>query len=356
MGIDILVVGAGFSGAVVAERLASKGYRVTIIDRRPHIGGNSIDFDWGGVRVHIYGPHIFHTNDRKVWKYLSRFTEWYSYRHRVMVDVEGERIELPINLRGIERFFGEEGVKALIEAYGEGNRRTVFELLQSENEKIREIGQWIYQRIFLGYNLKQWGKRPEEIDKSVIARVPVKISYDPWYFQDKYQGIPDNGYENLFKNLLSHPRIRIKLATDFKEIAGKPELILYTGPIDEYFHFRKGRLPWRSMRFKFKREEQVQPVAVINYPLSREYLRTTDFSHFQEKKTSFTFIGSDFPASHGPPFYPVLTAESSELLSRYMELAEKEKNVLFLGRLGRFQYINMDQAVKEALSLAESIN
>lgn len=356
MGIDVLVVGAGFSGAVVAERLATKGHRVLLIDRRPHIGGNSIDFDWGGVRVHIYGPHIFHTNDRKVWEYLSLFTGWYSYRHRVMADVEGERIDLPINLMGIERFFGEEGVKALIEAYGEGNRKTVFELLHSENEKIKEIGQWIYQKIFLGYNLKQWGKRPEEIDTSVIARVPVKISYDPWYFQDEYQGIPEDGYENLFKNLLSHPRIKIKLTTDFKDINLKPELTVYTGPIDEYFRFREGRLPWRSMKFKFKREGEGQPVAVINYPLSREYLRTTDFSHFQKKKAPFTFIGMDFPSSYGSPFYPVLTKESMKLFSRYRDLAEKEKNVLFLGRLGRFQYINMDQAVREALSLAESIN
>ena len=355
MGIDVLVVGAGFSGAVVAERMATKGYRVMVIDKRPHIGGNSMDFDWGGVRVHIYGPHIFHTRDEEVWKYLSRFTGWFHYKHRVLVEVDGEQIELPVNLKGIERFFGEEGVKVLIDAYGEGTRKTVFDLLQSENEMIKEMGRWIYQNIFLGYNLKQWGKRPEDIDISVIARVPVKISYDPWYFNDKYQGIPAQGYETLFKNLLSHPGIKLKLLTDFREIKEKADLVIYTGPIDEYFNYSEGKLPWRSMRFSFKRSEVRQSVAVINYPSTHEYLRTTDFSHFQDKLTDFTFIGRDFPESDGPPFYPVLTAKSLEILSKYKNLAEGEKHTVFLGRLGRFKYINMDQAVKEALELAKTL-
>jgi UDP-galactopyranose mutase len=354
---DYLVVGAGFAGATIAERLAVHAdKKVLVCDKRPHIGGNAYDhYDEAGILVHRYGPHIFHTNSREVYDYLSRFTAWRPYQHRVLANVDGQLLPIPINLDTVNRMYGTNFTSFELEAFFKSVAEPVEAVRTSEDVIVSRVGRELYEKFFRNYTRKQWGLDPSELDACVTARVPVRTNRDDRYFTDAYQVMPLHGYTRMFERMLSHPNIKTLLNADYREIDGTiPHAeVIFTGPIDEYFDYCLGRLPYRSLEFVF--ETRNMPVAqagpVINHPNDNAYTRVTEFKYLTGQEHAKTTLVYEYARAEGDPYYPVPRAENRALYKQYQELAAKTPGVHFLGRLGTYQYYNMDQVVAQALTL-----
>jgi UDP-galactopyranose mutase len=355
--VDYLIVGAGFAGSVLAERLANDaGRTVLVCDKRPHIGGNAYDhYNEDGLLVHRYGPHIFHTNARHAYEYLSRLTEWRPYQHRVRAWVDGQLLPIPINLDTVNRLYGLSLTSFELDAFFKSVAEPVAAIRTSEDVIVSKVGRDLYEKFFRNYTRKQWGMDPSELDAQVTARIPVRTSRDDRYFGDTYQVMPRYGYTKMFERMLAHPNIEILLNTDYREIKGWiPHAdVIYTGPIDEYFGYRFGRLPYRSLDFRFEmlNERRVQDVAVINYPNDYPYTRVTEFKHLTGQKHAKTTLVYEYPKAEGDPYYPVPRPANAELYKQYQALAAQTPNVHFAGRLGTYKYYNMDQVVAQALTL-----
>lgn len=363
---DWLIVGAGYTGAIVAERLATQaGKTALVIDRRDHIAGNAYDRrNDAGVLYHQYGPHIFHTNSHAVADYLSAFTEWLPYEHRVLGMVDGRIIPIPFNLTSLEILFpkveAERLAKILIEAYGIDQKVPILKMRESPVQGVRDLADFIYKNVFYGYTTKQWGLEPEQLSPSVTARVPVHISYDDRYFQDTFQNMPKEGYTKMFERILTQQGVSVSLNTDLADLGSEVtyDRLLYTGAIDEYFGYTLGELPYRSLDFNFQtyRQQRHQAVGQVNYPVSHDFTRITEMGHLTQEWSDVTTVAIEYPVAHVPgktvPYYPIPRDENQELHNRYVALAEKDAaNVLFAGRLGDYKYYNMDQAVGRALAL-----
>ncbi|SPE51795.1 UDP-galactopyranose mutase [Verrucomicrobia bacterium] len=353
---DYLIVGAGFAGSVLAERLASgSGKQVLLVDRRPHIAGNAYDHhDDAGILVHKYGPHIFHTNSKEVFDYLSRFTDWRQYQHRVLASVDGRLVPIPINLDTINQLYGLRLSSFEMEAFLASRAEPIDPIRTSEDVVVSKVGRELYEKFFRGYTRKQWGLDPSELDAQVTARVPTRTNRDDRYFTDAYQAMPRHGFTRMFANLLDHPNIKVLLNTDYrdiKDIIPYRELI-YTGPVDEFFDFRFGPLPYRCLEFRHEtlNLSQFQPVAVVNYPNEYAYTRVTEFKHLTGQEHPKTSIVYEYPRAEGDPYYPIPRRENAEIYRQYQELAN-EAGVHFVGRLATYKYYNMDQIVAQALTL-----
>ena len=361
MKYDFLVVGAGFAGAVVSERLANAGAKILLIDKRPHIGGNAYDyFNKDGILTHKYGPHIFHTNSKEVFDYLSQFTSWRFYEHRVLANVDKMLVPIPINRNSINALYNlslsEEGVAEFFE----GRREKIPTISTSEDVVVSQVGRELYLKFFHYYTFKQWGVFPSELDKSVTARLPVRVNSDDRYFTDKYQFMPLHGYTKLFKKMIDHPNIEIRLKTHFKKIEKDADYshLIYTGPIDEYFDYCCGRLPYRSLKFEHRTldQEWLQNVGVVNYPGNdTKYTRITEYKHLTGQTSNKTSVTYEYPCWGSEPFYPVPNAKNAQLYSKYEKLAQMSPKVIFLGRLGSYRYYNMDQVVAQALKIARGL-
>jgi UDP-galactopyranose mutase len=352
----------------MAERIATRlGQRVLVIDRRNHIAGNAYDHpDPDGVLVHAYGPHIFHTNSQRVWNYLSSFTDWRPYEHRVRAVIDKKQIPVPFNLTSLQMLYSKRDArrleKILRHRYGHGAHVPVLKMRQESDPDLSELAECIYNQIFLGYTVKQWGLRPEELAASVTARIPVRISRDDRYFQDRFQSMPAEGYTPMFERMLSHRNIRVILGLDWRSLPKsiRYRRIIFTGPIDEFFHYQHGPLPYRSLRFEFEhaKTEFVQQVAQLNFPNRHEYTRLTEFKHLTGQQTEGTTLAREFPLAHVPgenePFYPIPREENRAIFEKYRKEAGKlGGQVIFTGRLADYQYYNMDQVVARALSVFE---
>jgi UDP-galactopyranose mutase len=361
MKVDVVVVGAGFSGAVVAERLASHGQSVLVIDKRPHIGGNAFDrLDAHGVLIHPYGPHIFHTNGMRIAEYLSRFTEWRFYEHRVRAKVGDQYVPMPINVDTVNRIYGLSLTEATIGAFFESVREPRSPIRTSEDVVINAVGRDLYEKLFQGYTRKQWGLDPSELSASVAARIPTRTNHDDRYFTDTFQHMPLEGYTRMFERMLDHRNIRVECGIDF--FALRPRLrtrhVVYTGPIDAYFDHCFGKLPYRSIRFEhthLPHTARHQSVGTVNFPNDFAYTRTTEFRHLTGQAHSGTSIVSEYPCDDGDPYYPVPRAENEALFKRYEALGREAQDVTFVGRLAQYRYYNMDQCVGAALKAAETI-
>ena len=355
---DYLVVGAGFAGSVLAERLASQhGAHVLVIDKRPHIAGNAYDhLDQAGVLIHQYGPHIFHTNSDEIVDYLSQFTKWRAYEHRVLADVRGQLVPIPINRTTLNKLF-ELSLRTDEEAaaYLASRAEPVDRIRTSEDVVVSAVGRELYELFFQGYTRKQWGLDPSQLDKSVTSRVPTRTNTDDRYFSDKHNIMPADGYTAMFNAMLDHPLIDVLLSTDHADVVDEIDAdhLIYTGPIDEYFGFRYGKLPYRSLRFEHRQLEQenFQPVAVVNYPHPDvPYTRITEYKHLTGQKHRKTSITYEYPSAEGDPYYPIPRPENQELFKKYEALADATPNVTFVGRLATYRYYNMDQVVGQALA------
>jgi UDP-galactopyranose mutase len=363
---DYLIVGAGFAGSVLAERLASQhGARVLLIDRRPHVGGNAYDEpNEAGILYHKYGPHIFHTNSEVVVDYLSQFTEWRPYEHRVRARVRGQLVPIPINRTTLNMLFGLD-LKTDEEAaeYLASRAEPVDEIATSEDVVINAVGRELYELFFRGYTRKQWGLDPSELDKQVTSRIPTRTNTDDRYFSDTFQAMPLHGYTKMFEKMLDHPLIEVRTGAEFAELKDRThemaEHIIYTGPIDEYFDFRFGKLPYRSLRFDHQtlQQEQFQPVAVVNYPDETvRYTRISEYKHLTGQQSPVTTITYEYPSAEGDPYYPIPRPENQELFKRYEALADATGGVTFVGRLATYRYYNMDQIVGQALATFRRID
>ncbi|MCO6441662.1 MAG: UDP-galactopyranose mutase [Nitrococcus mobilis] len=356
-----LIVGAGYAGSVVARELADAGRRVLVIDRRPHIAGNAYDeHDDHGVLVHRYGPHIFHTNGERIFKYLSRFTEWRAYEHRVRSVVDGVRYPFPINRDTLNRLYGLELDEQGAAAFFERVREPREPVRSSEDVVLSSVGRDLYEKFFLNYTRKQWGLEPSQLKAGVAARIPVRTNTDDRYFTDTFQAMPKHGYTKMFEALLDHPNITVELGVDFSAIRGrmKARHIVYTGPIDAYFGYCYGRLPYRSLRFEHEHLPgvgQFQETGTVNYPNEHDYTRITEFKHLTGQQHSGTSIVREYPQAEGDPYYPVPRTENEALFKRYQALAEQEPDVTFVGRLAQYRYYNMDQVVGAALASAKRL-
>jgi UDP-galactopyranose mutase len=357
---DYLIVGAGFAGSVLAERLASQhGARVLLIDRRPHVGGNAYDEpNEAGILYHKYGPHIFHTNSQQVVDYLSQFTQWRPYEHRVRAYVRGQLVPIPINRTTLNLLF-DAGLETDEDAaeYLAARAEPVDEITTSEDVVINAVGRELYELFFRGYTRKQWGLDPSELDKQVTSRIPTRTNTDDRYFSDTFQAMPLNGYTAMFEKMLDHPLIEKRLGTDFGDLKDQAhqlaDHIIYTGPIDEYFDFRFGKLPYRSLKFDHQtlEQEQFQPVAVVNYPCEEvPFTRISEYKHLTGQESAVTTVTYEYPSDEGDPYYPIPRPENQELFKRYEALADATGNVTFVGRLATYRYYNMDQIVGQALA------
>jgi UDP-galactopyranose mutase len=364
---DFLIVGAGYAGVTIAERLTRlTGQRVLVVDRRDHIAGNAYDYvDEHGVLVHKYGPHIFHTNSEKVVAYLSQFTEWQPYEHRVVARVDGQLVPIPINRTTINMLYGlglqtEEEVQAF---YDERAEDIPF-LRTSEDAVVAKVGRELYEKFFRGYTRKQWERDPSELHASVTSRIPTRTNADDRYFTDSHQAMPAEGYTAMFERMLDHPNIDVRLNTDFfTDVRGEVSYrhLVYTGPVDVYFDRCFGALPYRSLEFELRNEPTPDggllfPAGSINEPSEDvPYTRTTEFRQMTGQVHTSSTLAVEFPRSEGDPYYPIPTAETKALYKRYEELASRERGVTFVGRLARYQYLNMDQVTAQALSVFERI-
>jgi UDP-galactopyranose mutase len=353
---DYLIVGAGFAGSVLAERLArGSNKQVLICDKRNHVGGNAYDhYDDAGVLVHKYGPHIFHTNAREVFEYLSRFTEWRSYQHRVMAHVDGQLVPMPINLDTINKLYGLNLTSFQLEEFFASVAEPVEHVKTSEDVVVSRVGRELYEKFFRNYTRKQWGLDPSELDASVTARVPTRTNRDARYFTDSYQAMPLHGYTRMFEKMLDHPNIKVMLNCDYREIEGEIAYkeMIYTGPVDAFFDYQYGKLPYRSLEFKHETHdrEQFQSAPVVNYPNEHLYTRITEFKQLTGQEHRKTSVVYEFPQSEGDPYYPIPRKENAELYAKYKALADAEPNVHFVGRLATYRYYNMDQIVAQALT------
>jgi UDP-galactopyranose mutase len=358
---DYLVVGAGFAGAVLAERLANvMGKKVLVVDKRDHIGGNTFDYlDDAGIVVHKYGPHIFHTNSAEVMQYLSSFTKWRDYEHRVLAEVDGQLLPIPINLDTINRMYG-------LQLDSDGMRRFLAERAQpsanirtSEDICVSRVGWELYEKFFRNYTRKQWGLDPSELDASVAGRIPVRFDQDDRYFTDSFQVMPLMGYTKLFEKMLESPNITVRTSTNYADVVKSYPLIqtIFTGPVDEFFDYRFGPLPYRSLEFEHKTfdREWYQPISVVNYPNGHAYTRVTEFKYLTGQEAAKTSVVFEYPKAEGDPYYPIPRVENAALYARYKKLADKEENVHFVGRLATYKYYNMDQVVAQALMIFSQI-
>jgi UDP-galactopyranose mutase len=361
---DVLVVGAGFAGTVSARKLAEeRGLSVLVIDRRPHVAGNAYDaLDEHGVLVHRYGPHIFHTNAEKVVEFLSRFTEWRPYEHRVVAEVDGRFVPMPINRRTVNALHDleladEQETAAYLASLAEPREA----MHTSEDSVVAKVGRDLYERLFQGYTRKQWDLDPSQLHASVCARIPVRANDDDRYFTDSFQQMPADGYTAMFERMLDHPNITVRTGVEYVEVedryAGIP--LVWTGPIDAFFGYRYGQLPYRSLRFEHEVRATpdgrlVQPTGTINYPNERiPYTRVTEYRQLTGQVAETSTLAYEFPSAEGDPYYPIPRPENRELYHRYEQLADANPDVLFVGRLARYQYLNMDQVVAGALAAVE---
>lgn len=357
----ILIVGAGYAGSVMARELADAGRSVRVIDKRPHVAGNAYDeLDGHGVLVHRYGPHIFHTNAERIFRYLSRFTEWRPYEHRVHGVVDGVRYPFPINRDTLNQLYGLDLDEAGAAAFFERAREQREPVATSEDVVLNSVGRDLYEKFFLNYTRKQWGLDPSELKAGVAARIPVRTNTDDRYFTDTFQAMPLHGYTKMFEAMLNHPNIAVELSVDFTEVRQRVDHdhLVYTGPIDAYFDFRYGHLPYRSLRFEHEHLSDVaqyQETGTINYPNDHAYTRITEFKHLTGQQHAGTSIVREYPQADGDPYYPVPRAENEALFKRYEALAKREANVTFVGRLAQYRYYNMDQVVGSALAAARQL-
>jgi UDP-galactopyranose mutase len=358
---DYLIVGAGFAGTVLAERLASQaGKKVLILDKRNHIAGNAYDYyNEDGILIHKYGPHIFHTNSKEVFEYLGAFTEWRPYEHRVLASVDGQLVPIPINLTTINQLYGLGLNSSQVEEFFASKAEKVTQVRTSEDVVVSKVGRELYEKFFRGYTRKQWDLDPSELDASVTARVPTRTNKDDRYFTDTYQAMPLHGYTVMFQNMLSHPNIKVMLNTDYKEVIDiiPHKQLIYTGPIDAYFDYCYGKLPYRSLEFKFETidKEFFQPTGTVNYPNEQLYTRITDFKYLTGQNHSKTAIVYEFPRAEGDPYYPVPRPENTEIYKKYQQLAATMTNTYFVGRLATYKYYNMDQVVAQSLTTFKKI-
>ena len=377
MSYNYLVVGAGLTGAVFAQILAEAGQKVLVLEQRDHIGGNCFDIiDSTGVMTHKYGAHIFHTDCEDVWNYLSRFTEWREYAHEVLAFVDNDFIPIPFNFNTLLQVFPEIAPfvkEKFVKAYGLKRKISILDLLEQQDPDLRNIGTYVYDKIFKNYTYKQWGLKPDQISPDVIARVPIYTDHDNRYFTDTYQGIPETGYTVMIETMLSNPNIELQLNTSFEEIckfkngkillnnryfAGK---LIYTGPTDMLFQYEFDHLPYRSLRFEFESLEQIfyQPKAVVNYPNDHEFTRIVEAKHMTGQDCSTTTICREYPQAHLPrknePYYPLFTDDSKRQFEQYSHLADKYHNLILAGRLAEYRYYDMDDAVKNALEKARKL-
>ena len=357
---DYLVVGAGFAGSVIAERLASQhGARVLLIDRRPHIGGNAYDEpNEAGILYHKYGPHIFHTNSEAVVDYLSQFTEWRPYEHRVRAVVRDRLVPIPINRTTLNELFDLDLMTDEEAAdYLASRAEPVDDIQTSEDVVINAVGRELYELFFQGYTRKQWGLDPSQLDKSVTARIPTRTNTDDRYFTDTFQAMPKDGYTAMFERMVSHPLIEIRTGVDFRELKDRwkemADHLVYTGPIDEYFDHRFGKLPYRSLKFDHRtlEQERFQETGTVNYPAPDvPYTRISEYKHLTGQEHPRTTITYEYPSAEGDPYYPIPRAENQQLFKKYEALADATEDVTFVGRLATYRYYNMDQIVGQALA------
>jgi len=363
----ILIIGAGITGITLAERFSANGNKVSVIEKRNHIGGNCYDYkNKDGILVHKYGPHIFHTNNKEIWDYLSKFTEWIPYQHRVLGFIDGKFVPIPFNLNTLYQLFSKEKAikleRSLLEKFGYNKRIPILELKKTEDQDLKFLVDFIYEKVFLPYTKKQWGLKPEEIDFSVTARVPIVISRDNKYFQDKYQGIPKDGYTAMFKRMLQSKNIEIQLSIDYKDVKDKVRynLMLYTGPIDEFFDYKYGKLEYRCLKIRFRtfNKESYQPSSVVNYPdLKYHFTRITEFKKLTHQRYKKTTIGIEYPGDKGFIAWPLLDEKNKKIFKRYWKEVEKLKreNIYFVGRLAEYKYYNMDEAVKNCFKIIKEL-
>jgi UDP-galactopyranose mutase len=360
-GYDVLIVGAGFAGAVCAERLASAGKRVLIIDRRRHVGGNAFDeLDRHGVLTHPYGPHIFHTNGRRIFEYLSKFTAWRYYEHRVLASVGQKLYPIPVNRSTINSLYGLSLDEAGVAEYLEGVREPKAAVRSSEDVVLNSVGRDLCEKFFRGYTRKQWGLDLSELSAGVAARIPVRTNDDDRYFSDTFQFMPAAGYSAMFRTMLKHPLIEVRLGVDFEHVRGEftDQLTIYTGPIDAFYDYRFGKLPYRSLDFEHLHIQdcaRYQSVGTVNYPNDHEYTRITEFKHLTGQESPGTSIVREYPRADGEPFYPIPRPENEALFKKYDALATAEAKVKFVGRLAQYRYYNMDQVVGAALKVAADL-
>lgn len=377
---DVIIVGAGVAGCVAARELAEKkDIKVLILEKKNHIAGNCYDEkDEHGVLIHVYGPHIFHTSREKVFEYLSRFTDWYQFHHEVVANVHGKYVPVPFNLHTLKAVYGEEKGNALeqklVSAYGMGTKVPILDLMNHEDDDLKMIGKFVYDNIYVYYTMKQWGKKPEEIDPAVTARVPVNVSYDNGYFADKYQGVPLYGFTPMFEKMIDHENISIELNVEAKEVLSVKEnkvyykgeefrgTVIFTGPIDEFFDCKYGRLPYRTLHFDFEhyKKEDYQGHAVVNYTVDQDYTRITEYKYLTGQKCEGTTISKEYPSAYTGeegqiPYYSIANEENHALYAKYKEAAEKIKNFYLLGRLAEYQYYNIDVMVEKAMELVEKL-
>lgn len=361
---DYAVVGAGLSGATIAERIASQlDEQVLVIEKRKHIAGNCYDFyDDAGILVHNYGPHIFHTQIKEVWDYLSSFTDWHMYQHRVQAYVDGRLVPLPINLDTVNQLCGTNLSVEELPEFFERARKPVGKINTSADVILSQVGEFFYDRIYKNYTRKQWGVTPDKLDPQIVSRVPIRENRDDRYFNDPYQGLPRQGYTRMVEKMLSHPNIDLMLGVDYKQIVShlRYKTLIYTGPIDYYFDYKYGKLPYRSLQMRFETldTEYYQPVAVVNYPNDYDFTRITEFKHMTGQQSNKTTILKEYPKeaiAESEPYYPIFDEQTNDLAQRYRSDAEKEPNVFFVGRLAEYRYYNMDVAVARGLEVFRQI-
>lgn len=359
--MDYLIVGAGFAGATCARELADAGHHCLVIDKRPHIAGNAFDhLDAHGVLIHEYGPHIFHTNSEKVFDWLSRFTDWRPYEHRVLARVDGQDLPIPINRTTINRLYGLDLDEAGVAAYLEQVREPREPLKTSEDVVLNSVGPDLCNKFFRGYTRKQWGLELNQLSAGVAARIPTRCNDDDRYFTDRFQAMPQDGYTRMFERLLDHPNIRVQTGVAYEDVGASIDrgATIFTGPIDGYYGHRFGRLPYRSLRFEHSHVAgcgKLQTVGTINFPNEHEFTRITEFRHLTGQNHPGSSIVREIPQAEGDPYYPVPNPDNEALYKRYAELAEAEQQVHFIGRLAQYRYYNMDQVVAASLALSREI-
>lgn len=358
---DYLIVGAGFAGSVMAERLASQLHkRILLVDRRSHIGGNAYDHkNEDGVLIHRYGPHIFHTHSPRIFAYLSQFTSFRPYEHRVLASVDGKLLPFPINLDTVNRLYGTSFDSAGLERFFHDISEPILHPKTSEEAVVSKVGRDLYEKFFKNYTRKQWGLDPSQLDASVAARVPARTNRDDRYFTDSFQAMPLHGYTTLFERMLDHPLIQVATNTDYRSL-GKDvryKHVIYTGPIDEYFDYRFGQLPYRSLQFRHETIDKpvFQPGAVVNYPNEHEYTRITEFKYLTGQAHRKTSIVYEYPRASGDPYYPIPRPENADMYRKYKLLADATPQVDFVGRLATYKYYNMDQVIGQALALFDRL-